>query len=102
VRREPPSRSIIVIDASALTEADAAVVETLMRLQLDAARHGESIRVSNAPQALVDLLALCGLSDVVAVDPRAGAESVVEVERQIEEREQPGVDEEIDPGDPAR
>ncbi len=98
---EPPSRSIIVVvDASALPEADAAVVETLMRLQLHAQRHGASIRLDNAPRALVDLLVLCGLSDVVPAEPASVVRSGVEVEREIEEREERRVDEEVDRRDP--
>jgi anti-anti-sigma regulatory factor len=93
----PPSRSIVV-DASALTDTDAAILESLVRMQLDAARIGASIRLANPPQPLIDLLALFGLSEVLPVD----ADSGVEVDRQIEEREQSGVDEEVDRGDPAR
>jgi anti-anti-sigma regulatory factor len=92
----PPSRSIIVVDASALTEADAAVVETLVRMQLHAQRCGASIRLCNAPRELVDLLALLGLSEIVPADAGSG----VEVDRQIEEREQTCVDEEVERGDP--
>jgi anti-anti-sigma regulatory factor len=97
---QPPPRSIVVIDASALTEADAAVVETLMRLQLHAQRHGASIRLDNAPRALVDLLVLCGLSEVLPVVPMSGVGSGVEVQRKIEEWEEGRVDEEVDRGDP--
>ena len=92
----PPSRSIVV-DASGLTDADAAVLDSLVRMQLDAHRMGASIRLANAPRQLIDLLALFGLTDVLPVD----AESGVEVERQIEQREQLRVDEEVDRGDPA-
>jgi anti-anti-sigma regulatory factor len=93
----PPSRSIVV-DASALTDADAAIFESLVRMQLDAARIGASIRLANPPQQLIDLLALFGLSEVLPVDAASG----VEVDRQIEEREQSRVDEEVDRGDTAR
>jgi hypothetical protein len=77
-----------------------------MRLQLDAQRRGASVRLSNAPPELVDLLVLFGLSDVLPADARAGSwsgvGSGVEMDRQIEEREQARVDEEVDPGDAAR
>jgi anti-anti-sigma regulatory factor len=92
----PPPRSILVVDASALTEADAAVVETLMRLQLYAQRHGASIRLDNAPRALVDLLVLCGLSDVLPVDAISG----VEMDRKVEEPKERSIDEEVDRRDP--
>ena len=93
----PPSRPIVVVDASALTAADAAVLETLVRLQLDARRRGASIRLCNAPRELVDLLVLVGLADVLPADPCSG----VEMKRQVEQREQACVDEEVDPGDAA-
>jgi anti-anti-sigma regulatory factor len=93
---DPPSRSI-VIDASALTDPDAAVLDSLARMQLAAHRMGASIRLANAPRQLIDLLSLFGLSDVLPVE----ADSGVEVDRQIEEREQLRVDEEVDRGDPA-
>jgi ABC-type transporter Mla MlaB component len=95
----PPSRPVVIVDASALTNSDPAVLETVMRLQLDALRRGESIRISNAPRELVDLLVLFGLSDVLAADARCRVESGVEMARQIEQREQACVDEEVDPGD---
>jgi ABC-type transporter Mla MlaB component len=98
VQLHPPSRSVVVVDASAFTDADAAVLETLVRLQLTAHRLGASILLRNAPRELIDLLALFGLSEVLPVDE----DSVVESDRQIEEREQAGIDEEVDPGDAAR
>jgi hypothetical protein len=100
VQLQPPSRSVVVIDASGLTEADAAVVETLVRLQLDAQRHGASIRLENAPRALVDLLVLCGLSEVLSVEPFCAVGSGVEMHGKIEEREERRVDEEVDRRDP--
>jgi len=81
-----------------LTEADPVIVETLMRLQLHAQRHGASIRLDNAPRALVDLLVLCGLSDVLPATSTVG--SGVEMQRKIEEREEGSVDEEVDRRDP--
>ena len=89
-----------MIDASALTEADPVIIETLMRLQLHAQRHGASIRLDNAPRALVDLLVLCGLSDVLPVTPMSKVGSGVEMQGKIEEREQGSIDEEVDRRDP--
>ena len=72
------------------------ILDALARLQLAARRSARSIRLDNACAELVDLLALVGLSDVLLVD-RDG--SGVEMDRQVEQREQLRVDEEVDPGD---
>ena len=93
----PPPRSIVVIDASALTAPDERTLEVLVRLQLTARRCGASIRLQHARAELIDLLALVGLSDVLPVVVESG----LELDRLVEEREQFLVDEEIDPGDPA-
>jgi anti-anti-sigma regulatory factor len=90
-----PTPEAIVVDVSALTEPDPAVLDALVRLQLAARRLGSSIRLENACGELVDLLALVGLSEVLPVCGGSG----VEVDRQIEQREQVLVDEEIDTRD---
>jgi ABC-type transporter Mla MlaB component len=45
---------------------DAVAVEALARLQLGARRHGVRVRVRNVPAELGDLVAFCGLVDVIA------------------------------------
>jgi anti-anti-sigma regulatory factor len=82
----------IVCDVSALTDVDEATVEHLARLQLIAHRFGLTMVLQNASPRLVDLLALVGLDGVLPV---------VEVDRQVEEGEQRGIDEEVDTGDAA-
>ena len=84
-------------DVSGIVEPDELALEALARLQLTAQRLGVSIRLHNAGAALVDLLALAGLSDVLVV-----AESGVEANRKVEERKEVGVDEEVHRGDDAR
>ena len=84
----------LACDVSQITEPDERALEALARLQLTAQRLGVSIRLHNAGSALVDLVALVGLSDVLVC-----SESGVEVNRQIEEREEVGVDEEVHRGD---
>jgi len=79
----------IVIDVSRIAAPDAPVLDTLARLQLLALRLGASIEIRNACPLLVDLIDIAGLADVLIV-----GESV-EVNRQVEEREQVGVDEEV-------
>jgi hypothetical protein len=85
----------IVVDLSALTEPDPVVLDALVRLQLAARRLGTSIRLENACSELVDLLALVGLSDVLPLVWGSG----VEVDRQVEQREEVLVDEEVETGD---
>ena len=83
----------IECDVSALTDTDELALEALVRLQLTARRLGTSIRLHNASRELVDLLALLGLSEVLPVV------SGIESDGQTEQREQVGIDEEVDPGD---
>ncbi len=74
----------IVVDVRALA-ADAATVDTLARLQLNACRIGQRIELRGASPALERLIAFCGLDQVLPVEPR----------REAEEREEPlGVEEE--------
>ncbi|MDQ1457211.1 MAG: hypothetical protein QOH28_2831 [Actinomycetota bacterium] len=86
----------LACDVGQITEPDELALEVLARLQLTAQRLGVSIRLHNAGAALVDLLALAGLSDVLVV-----AESGVEPDREVEEREEVGVDEEVHRSDDA-
>jgi anti-anti-sigma regulatory factor len=55
------------------------IVDALARLQLVARRNGCRVVVTRAPDDVTDLIELCGLAGVLAVEPR----------RQAEEREQP-------------
>ena len=87
----PTKRVVITVDARAITQPDAAVLDALVRAQLHAHRIGMRIELRNAPPRLVDLLTLAGLA----------GELGVEVDGQVEEGEVGGVDEEVDPGDPA-
>jgi anti-anti-sigma regulatory factor len=90
----PSKPIVIVVDVSALADPDELALEALARLQLTARRLGASIRLHGACGELADLLDLVGLSDVLPV-----AESGIDTDRHVEEREQPLVDEEVDPGD---
>jgi anti-anti-sigma regulatory factor len=67
-----PRPSTILCDVGALSP-DAAAVEALARLQLAARRIGLEIRLCRASSELCDLLALCGLEDVLRIE--AGGES---------------------------
>ena len=70
--------------------ADLAVVDSLARLQLAARRRGWSIRLQNPGQPLRQLLELTGLGGLF-----------VEVAGEAERREQLGVEEVVQPDDPA-
>ena len=87
----PNRPSVIPVDVSAVTQLDESVLEALARLLLAARRMGVSVELRHASRPLVDLLTLAGLA----------GELGVEVCGKVEEREQRGVDEEIDPGDEA-
>jgi anti-anti-sigma regulatory factor len=89
-----PEPVIVDIDASSITEPDEHTLDALAHLQLTARRLGASIRLRDAAPALVNLIELAGLADVLEVGG-----SGVEVERQVEEREEVRVDEEIHRGD---
>ena len=69
---DPRSRDI-VCDAGALPP-DAAAVEALARLQLGARRAGMEVRLSGVTPELRHLLAFCGLSDVLGVEPEGQPE----------------------------
>jgi anti-anti-sigma regulatory factor len=90
----PPKPIVVDVDVSALVDPDEAALEALARLQLAARRLGASIRLHGACGELAALLDLVGLSDVLPV-----VESGIDADRHVEEREQPLVDEEVDPGD---
>jgi len=87
---------VVTCDVAHVEHADATAVDALARLQLTARRLGRSIRLRNAPDDLRELLALTGLSDELPLC--AGLR--VQLHRQAEQREQLGIDEEVDPADP--
>lgn len=85
-------RSVVVCDASALQDPDAAAVDVLARLQLAARRRGFTIALTDTPVKLYDLLELAGLASVL---PSRGP--ALESVRETEERKEPsGVEEETD------
>jgi len=93
---EPLPRAIVVVDLSGFGEPDPVLLDALVRLQLAAHQLGTSIRLVNACPRLIDLLAVAGLSDVLPALP-----SGIDMPRQIEQREEARVDEEIETGDAA-
>ena len=64
-----------------------AIVDALARLQLAARRGGYRIEVVGAPDEVVELVELTGLSDVLGVEPRRQPEEGEERVRVEEEGE---------------
>jgi hypothetical protein len=69
---------------------DLSLIDALARLQLEARRCGASINVRPC-EALRELILLAGLAEVLAVEPRREAEQRIEL----------GIEEVVEPGDPA-
>ncbi|MEU6008184.1 STAS domain-containing protein [Streptomyces sp. NPDC047453] len=85
---EDTRTEVVVCDVGGLGPPGLGVVDLLARLQLTARRAGGRIRLRDPDLALDGLLRLVGLS--------------FELERQPEQREPPlGVEEAVEPGDPA-
>jgi anti-anti-sigma regulatory factor len=85
---------VLVCDVSALDDADELALETVARLRLTARRTHASMRLVSVAPRLDDLLDAAGLAGVVR-ERRSGLEPA----GHAEEREQFGVDEEVDAGD---
>jgi hypothetical protein len=90
----------VTVDVGALAEPDPLILDALVRLQLAARRLGASIQLENACPELVDLLALVGLADVVPMRAESGVLLDRKVDRQVEERKEILVDEELGRADP--
>jgi hypothetical protein len=86
----------IACDVGSLVEPDQRALDSLARLQLTARRLGTTIQLHHASRALIDLIELAGLADVLVV---VSVGPDVEVDREVEETEQLGVDEEVHRGD---
>lgn len=85
-------RLALVCDVGGVNSPDLATIEALCRFRLAAADEGYAVELRDASPWLRELLDLCGLEGVLPLVDQ----------RQPEEREQPGgVEEEIQPGDPA-
>lgn len=88
-RLEATGAGVVICDVAGLGPPGLAAVDVLARLQLAALRAGGRIRLRGPSPALRALLDLVGLR--------------FELEGQVEEREPPlGVEEEVEPGEPAR
>ncbi|MER5448987.1 STAS domain-containing protein [Streptomyces sp. NPDC002764] len=85
---ESTGAGVVVIDVAGIGPPGLGAVDLLARLQLAARRAGGRIRLRDPAPSLHALLGLVGLR--------------FEVEGQVEQREPPlGVEEEVEPGEPA-
>lgn len=86
-----PKRTI-VCDLGGLAQPDLASIDALARLQLMLRPQGLEVLLRGAPNELIELIALVGLTDVLRVESR----------REAEQREQSlGVEEERELPDPS-
>jgi hypothetical protein len=90
----PGPPPVVACDVSGIVQPDEVILERLARLQLAARRLGATIRFYNACPALMDLIALAGMADVLEAVP-----SGVEMDGEVEQREQLWIDEEVLRGD---
>ena len=96
-RLESCADEVLVCDVAALTAPDLGTLDALARLQLTARRLDRQIQLCHPSSELLDLLVLCGLSEVLPAGDALG----VEPRRQAEEREQAGgVEEGVQRSDP--
>jgi anti-anti-sigma regulatory factor len=77
----------IVCDLGRLAGVDVGTLDALARLQLDVRRRGFELRLRRAPEDLVCLLELTGLSEVLRLEPGREAEERKDALRVEEERE---------------
>lgn len=90
--------AVVICDVAAITDPDAGTIDALARLQLTAQRLGCGLLLLRAHRRLRDLVAFAGLGEVLPLT----AGLAVETGRQAEQREQAvGVEERVDPPDPA-
>lgn len=88
---------VVICDVGALVDPDVVAIDALARLQLTTRRLGRQLRLRRASRELQELLAICGVREVVPL----AAELSLEAEGQPKQGEQPrGVQERVDPGDP--
>jgi hypothetical protein len=86
---------VLGVDAGGLAPTEQ-TLDGLLRLQLRARRLGASLELRNASPGLVDLLRFTGLTEVLPVEWESG----LDPHREVEERKEARVDEELDARDP--
>jgi len=64
----------IILDCAPLEEPDAETIDQIARIQVAVQRGGCDLRLENASRSLVELIDLCGLAEVLRVEPGRQAE----------------------------
>jgi hypothetical protein len=90
--------TVVVIDVQGLVDADLDLIDALARLRLAVHRARGSVVLRDATRELQELLVFAGLDEVLPCCDRLRLG--IELEREAEQREQRGVDEVGDAGDP--
>jgi anti-anti-sigma regulatory factor len=88
----------LTCDVGDLVDPDVLAMDTLARMVLAARRRGRRIMLRRPRRELAELLVMCGLWDLF---PRARASGFEAVGKAEEREEGRGVEEGVDPGDPA-
>ncbi|MER8158658.1 STAS domain-containing protein [Streptomyces sp. NPDC094472] len=92
----------VTVDVGGVGRPDLAVVEALARLRLTAGRLGRGIQLRNACGELRRLLAWTGLDEALTAPAASGHALGLEPGGEAEQREEAlGVQEGVEPGDPA-
>jgi hypothetical protein len=94
--REPPMIVMLVVDEAEVVlgrvdvgRPDLALVDLLLRLRLEAARCGATVRLRDVPAGLRELLELAGVAGLLGLEPR----------REPEVGEHRGIDDVVQPRD---
>ncbi|MEU4894030.1 STAS domain-containing protein [Streptomyces sp. NPDC044780] len=100
--RHRPGAGPVTVDVGGVRRPDLTVVEALARLRLTAHRLGCGIRLRGAGGELRRLLAWTGLDEALTAPAASGHALGLEPGGQTEQREEAlGVQEGVEPGDPA-
>jgi hypothetical protein len=64
----------IKVDCASLGECSAATIDLIARIKLATLRRGVDLKLENSDAPLVELIELCGLAEVLRVEPERQAE----------------------------
>lgn len=64
----------LTLDCAGLARASLGTIEAIARVHRDVRRQGLRLRIVNASRFLIGLIDLCGLADVLGVEPGRQAE----------------------------
>lgn len=64
----------LILDCAGLARASVGTIDMIARVHRDVRRQGLRLRIVNASRFLIGLIDLCGLADVLGVEPGRQAE----------------------------